>query len=65
MTELFGRKGISMAKRKKKTETEEWGFGEKKLMEQAPTPVLQSVSTRNLERPKGSIRIVRGRKDAK
>lgn len=30
-----------------------------------PEPALPSVSTRSLERPAHSIRIVRGRKDAK
>jgi len=50
-----------MAKRKRK---------EEKVEEAAPPPKVEetpepSVSTRNLERPRGSIRIVRGRKDAK
>ena len=43
----------------------------KEKAEVAPTEVVEPtltptpVATRNLERPKGSIRIVRGRRDAK
>ena len=48
-----------MAKKRKKEDKAE--VVTPAVVEQTPTP----VSTRNLERPKGSIRIVRGRKDVK
>ncbi len=50
-----------MAKKRKKDRIEVPELAVRKPPDPTPTP----VSTRNLERPAGSIRIVPGRKDAK
>ena len=50
-----------MAKKRKKEKTE---VAAPEVVK-PPTRAQPPASTRNLDRPKGSIRIVRGRKDAK
>lgn len=54
-----------MARRKRKSEEVAEEVPTKEQPPSPPLPVSRTVSTRNLERPSGSIRIVRGRKDAK
>ncbi len=52
-------------RKKKKTETEAQEPATAPAVMGFSDPDSQPVSTRNLERPKGGIRIVPGRKDAK